>query len=311
MRKSILTLIAAASLAFGGAVHCQEQRTPSRSKPNEVVIDFHMHIPYHLIAKTLVSAKEKGLDALVFTDYNSADKFDRIAENKDPDGKQILPRYWDIRKVSNRLLKVSFPQGELYLPRGEEIRVTQPRKGDILVCGTEKSIAGGMDAKTTFQEVYSQGGIGGFAHLCAPLFYGLGEEVFLDVMKTFNPRQFPLFLEKNAQVPERNFDYNSQVEELARKHNVALVGDSDAHGNYLWEYQQVGVKYHSVIEGISPSDNLIEDLSKTFRNSPQSIRIKGNYNHIFRNAAWNAVSTMKNFGPKVKSTLEGLRQGKK
>jgi len=283
-----------------------------------VTMDLHIHCPDNRVQTLIALAQKRGLNTLGLVDYASAKQFDRLARNTDQKGHSIFSDDWSIESPSPELLKVSSESGDIYLPRSQEVRAKfthadgRTTLGDILAIGIEKSITPERDLFSTAEEIFGQGGIVGFAHPCAPMFYGFGEEIFKRFLDKFDQRSFPVFLEKNAQVPERWFNYNEKAAELSRKTGASLVGNSDSHGSYLMEHRRVGRSYYSVAEEIVPNPQLVPNLRRALLSSPPAhFEIMGTYNSLFRNAAWNIHSTLKNPIGKLTGTSKGLIQGKK
>lgn len=281
-------------------------------KEGRFQIDGQLHIPPERLEETISTAIERGLDALVFTDYGSTSNFDFLEGNKDKKGDNVLnPKAWDVEKKSDIVLKLLSEKGNIYIIKGEELKTKQ---GHLLAWGIEEPIECNIDIEETIKRIYKQRGIAVFPHLLTQSFHGCGEEVFKSVYKRIrelSPYPLlppPLGLEQNGQIPSRWMKDNKDVEKIAREHNIPCFGTSDIHGNYRQEHRKIGLRNYSSINKIFiDTDNIVESLKTTMVLYPTEIKVEGAENTLLETVLWNVDSIRKNGFGKIKDLVDGIK----
>ncbi len=268
--------------------------------------DGQLHIPIKRIQGAMSKAVERGLDAVIFTNYGNTDNFDRLVENKDKEGNPILDKAdWDIKRVSSTVLEVATYNRKLYVIKGEEIKTKQ---GHLLAWGIQDPIDNQIDLEDCLKEVYKQGAIPVFSHLLTTSFAGCGRELFEVMYKRFEKE--PLGVEQNGQIPVSSSD-NREVKFLAEQYDVACFGTSDIHGAYLDEHMKVGLRLHTRL----PTErvdvlNFNESLRQIMLFRPEDVVVGGDVNKKYETLLWNLDSIRKNGLPKVKELVAGYIRSK-
>ena len=270
--------------------------------------DGQLHIPPSRIEETASLAIERGLDALVFTNYGNTANFDYLTSNKDNNGQPILtPNKWDIQSRTPSVLELTTDKGNLYVVRGEEVKT---RQGHLLVWATQEPIGNGVDISDALTNTYRQGGVAVFSHLLTKLFHGCGEEVFHAMYSQFQGA--PLGVEQNGQIPKRWMSDNKRVKQLADKYDVACFGTSDIHGSHRQEHRKVGLRNYSSVpsETIDP-EQIGESLRTLMISQPQDIQIEGTTNTLTETVMWNLASLRKNGWKKIADLWNGFKNTRK
>ena len=252
--------------------------------------DGQLHIPPDRIKEALEFAIRSELNAIAFTNYGNTNPFDCLARNRDDGGLRVIgSSMWDIQQKSGTVLKVSSPEGHIFVLKGEEVKT---RQGHVLAWGIDRAIEGRLDIKDTLEMIYHQGGVAVFSHLLVKLFHGCGMDVFDKMYQRFGG--YPIGVEKNGQISplwDIIFGPNRRVLEIAEERGVACFGTSDIHGAYGGQVTNIGARYYTSIplRHIDP-DKMRGSLAEVMISKPEVVQVDGGSNSFLETAIWNLQS---------------------
>ena len=253
--------------------------------------DGQVHVPLYRLEKLLLTALERKLNGIIFTDYSTTSVFDALQKNQYPNDNRLLNRSWHIKTLSPVSLRLQHKNNSLFIFKGEEIATSQ---GHILAWGIHKAIADRLPLENTFKKIYKQDGIAAFAHPFVPVFGGCNEKDILHMQKTFS--KYSLAVEVNAQLPSMIFPYNKKIKRFAHTHQLACFGNSDLHGAYHNEHLKIGSLLHnSISQNFLHSSTFFSDLSHIIQKQKNVIHIEGKENSITDILLWNFISRKRKF----------------